>query len=181
MLNEKLKICALPRSVISFKAMMALICTFKFYLGCCCFFVIATYFSSTIKKKKNCHLSIKFFQRHPQPHCPHHHVFKWKCTLCDMPLWVFFCLLVCFGPYPWHIEVPRLGVKLELQLPAYTTATAAPDLSLVCDLHRSSQQRRILNPLREARDPTHNLMVPSRIHFCSAMMGTPICILIIAL
>ena len=52
MLNEKLKICALPRSVISFKAMMALICTFKFYLGCCCFFVIATYFSSTIKKKK---------------------------------------------------------------------------------------------------------------------------------
>ena len=29
----------------------------------------------------------------------------------------------------WHMEVPRLGVKSELQLPAYTTATAMRDLS----------------------------------------------------
>ena len=29
----------------------------------------------------------------------------------------------------WHMEVPRLGVKSELQLPAYTTATATPDLA----------------------------------------------------
>ena len=28
-----------------------------------------------------------------------------------------------------HTEVPRLGVKLELQLLAYTTATATPDPS----------------------------------------------------
>ena len=27
------------------------------------------------------------------------------------------------------MELPRLGVKLELQLPAYTTATATPDLT----------------------------------------------------
>ena len=34
-----------------------------------------------------------------------------------------FFVCVCFlGPHPWHMEVPRLGVKLELQLPAYTTA-----------------------------------------------------------
>ena len=26
-----------------------------------------------------------------------------------------------------HMEVPRLGVKSELQLPAYTTAAAMPD------------------------------------------------------
>ena len=26
-----------------------------------------------------------------------------------------------------NMEVPRLGVKLELQLPAYSTATAMPD------------------------------------------------------
>ena len=31
------------------------------------------------------------------------------------------CLLL--GPHPWHMEVPRPGVELELQLPAYTTAT----------------------------------------------------------
>jgi len=38
-----------------------------------------------------------------------------------LPILFFVC--VCFlGPHPQHIEVPRLGVKLELQLPAYTTA-----------------------------------------------------------
>ena len=32
---------------------------------------------------------------------------------------------ICFlGPHVWHVEVPRLGVEWELQLPAYTTATA---------------------------------------------------------
>ena len=38
------------------------------------------------------------------------------------------------------------------------TATATWDLSLVCDLHHSSWQHPILNPLSEARDRTHNLM-----------------------
>ena len=50
------------------------------------------------------------------------------------------------------MEVPRLGVELELQLLAYATATAMPDLSRICDLHHSLQQRWILNPLSEARD-----------------------------
>ena len=44
------------------------------------------------------------------------------------------------------MEVPRLGVELELQLPAYTTAT--PDPSCICDLHYSSWQHWILNPER---------------------------------
>ena len=48
------------------------------------------------------------------------------------------------------MEVPRLGVKWELQLPA--TATATPDLSCVCTLHHSSWQCQIFNPLSEARD-----------------------------
>ena len=39
-----------------------------------------------------------------------------------------------------HMEVPRLGVTLELQLPAYTTATATSDLSCICDLHHSTRQ-----------------------------------------
>jgi len=50
------------------------------------------------------------------------------------------------------MAVPRLGVKLELQLQAYTTATAMTVLSLVCDLHHSSQQHWILNLVSEARD-----------------------------
>ena len=57
-----------------------------------------------------------------------------------------------------HMEVSRLGIELELQLQAYATATATPDLSPVCDLHYSSGQHWILNPLREARDQTHVLM-----------------------
>ena len=42
----------------------------------------------------------------------------------------FKCLFVCFvflGTLPGHMEVPRLGVELELQLLAYTTATATQD------------------------------------------------------
>jgi len=49
-----------------------------------------------------------------------------------------------------------------------------PGLSHVCDLHHSSWQRRILNPLSEARDRTRNLMVPSQIHFHCSTTGTPV-------
>ena len=47
----------------------------------------------------------------------------------------------------------QVGVESELQLPAYAPApaTAMPDLSHICDLCHSSQQRWILNPLSEAR------------------------------
>ena len=51
----------------------------------------------------------------------------------------FVCLFVfvVLGPHLCHVEVPRLGVELELQLPAYTTATATLDLNRVCDQHPS--------------------------------------------
>ena len=61
------------------------------------------------------------------------------------------------------MEVPRLGVESELQLLAYTTATAMWDSSHVYDLHHGSWQRWILHPLSEARDRTRNLIVPSQI------------------
>ena len=64
-----------------------------------------------------------------------------------------------------HMEVPRLGIQLELQLPAYTTATATPDSSCVCDLHCSSWQCQVLNPLSEATARTCILMDPSQIRF----------------
>ena len=65
---------------------------------------------------------------------------------------VFFFFLVFLGPYLWHMEFPRLGVEPELQLSAYTTATAMWDPSRICDLHRSSWQCQILNPPSEARN-----------------------------
>ena len=62
-----------------------------------------------------------------------------------------------------HMEVPRLGVESELQLPAYATATAMPDQSHVCDLHHSSWHRQILNLLSETRDQTRILMDTSQV------------------
>ena len=48
------------------------------------------------------------------------------------------------------MEVLRLGIKSELQLPAYTIATATADTSRVCGLRFSLWQCRFLNPLSEA-------------------------------
>ena len=67
------------------------------------------------------------------------------------------------GRHPWRMEVPRLGVELELQLPAYATATATQDLSRVCDLHHSSRQRWTVKPLSKARDQTCILMDANQI------------------
>ena len=88
---------------------------------------------------------------------------------------LFFCFL---GPHLWHVGVPRLGAESELPLPAYTTATATPDLSHVCDLQHSSQQHWIPNPLSEAKDLTHILIDTSHTCFCCTTIGTPYLVLI---
>ena len=56
----------------------------------------------------------------------------------------------------------QLGVESELQLPVYATVTATPDPSHVWDLHHSSWQYWVLNPLSEARDQTQILLIVSR-------------------
>ena len=63
----------------------------------------------------------------PTPHPPQYSGFSRVCGL-------------------WGVS---LGAKSELQLSAYTTATATQDPSRVCDLHHSSRQRQILNLLME--------------------------------
>ena len=70
------------------------------------------------------------------------------------------------------MEVPRLGVVSELELPAYGTATVARDLSSVCSLCHSTWQHRISSPLSKARDQTHILMDNSQIYFQGTTMGT---------
>ena len=62
-----------------------------------------------------------------------------------------------------HMEVPRIGVESELQLPAYTTATAMSGLSHFCKLQHSSWHYWILNPLSKAVDQTHILMDTSQV------------------
>ena len=80
-------------------------------------------------------------------------------------IFILFIYLLIFayfwGPHSWHMEFPRLGVESELQRPAYAAATATGDPSRICDLHHSSWQCRIPNPLSEARDRTLILMDPS--------------------
>ena len=61
-----------------------------------------------------------------------------------------------------YMEVPRLGVESELQLPVYTTATATTDPRGICILHCSSRQHGILIPLSKARDRTCFLMDTSQ-------------------
>ena len=75
------------------------------------------------------------------------------------------------GPHLPHMEVPRLEANRRYS--RQPRATAMQDPSHVCDLHHSSLQHQILNSLNEARDQTYNLMVPSQIHFCCTVMGTP--------
>ena len=72
------------------------------------------------------------------------------------------------------MEVTWRGVKWELQLPAYTTATATWDSSHICNLHHGSQQYWIPYPLSEARDRTYILMDARQIHFHCATTGIPV-------
>ena len=55
-----------------------------------------------------------------------------KSTTFSLPF--FFSFL---GPHPWYVEVPRLGVVLEPQLPTSTTVIATWDLIHIRDLHRA--------------------------------------------
>ena len=76
-------------------------------------------------------------------------------------------LSVFLGPHAVHMEVPRLGVELELQLLAYTTVTATagykPCLQPTPQLTGNAGS--LLNLLSEARGRTCVLMDASQIRF----------------
>ena len=40
----------------------------------------------------------------------------------DLDFIIIYLFIYFSGLHPWHMEVPELGVKLELQLPACATA-----------------------------------------------------------
>ena len=100
---------------------------------------------------------------HPQ-HLPEQKVNCWNDWILDISKYVLYWvqwkifklrfLFFFLGPPPQHIEIPILWVESELQLQAYATATAAPDLSHVCNLHHSFWQHQILNAVSEAMDWT---------------------------
>ena len=51
------------------------------------------------------------------------------------PSTFYLSISIFLGPNLQYMEVPKLGVESELQLPAYDTATAMPDPSHVCSIH----------------------------------------------
>ena len=70
----------------------------------------------------------------------------------------FFFFFVFLGPHPWHMQVPRLGVKSELCL----WPTPQP------------RQLGILDPSCEASNWTHILVDIGWVHCCWAITGTRI-------
>ena len=54
--------------------------------------------------------------------------------LMNLSLFIFYFIIIFWpflGPHLRHMEVPRLGVELELQLPACAIAAAMWDLSRI--------------------------------------------------
>ena len=89
-------------------------------------------------------------------------------TFKDVPFFIIYLFIYLFrflGLHLWHMDFPRLGVELELQLLdcAVATATATWDLSHIYYLHHSLRQHRILNPLSKARGQTCTLMDTSQV------------------
>ena len=81
----------------------------------------------------------------------------------------FFFFFVFSGPYPQHIEVPSLGVKLEVQLLAY--ATAERGIWAVSSTY-TTDHRNTRSLTGEAKDQTSVFMDTSQVHYGWAMIGT---------
>ena len=64
-------------------------------------------------------------------------------------LYLFFFFFFRAAPAAYGSSQARDQIRAIA--PAYTKATATPDLSLICNLHHSSWPCRIFNPLSEAK------------------------------
>ena len=94
---------------------------------------------------------IEYFKVHPR----HQYHFTHKCFSMNnfyLFIYYYYCLFAFLGPLPMAHGSSQARGSVGAIAPAYTTATATRDLRHVCDLHHSSQQRQILNPLSKVRD-----------------------------
>ena len=74
-------------------------------------------------------------------------IIKW-CFFKNIFFFFFMAASVSYGS-------PQARGRIRAAAETYTTATATPDLSCICDLCFSLRQCRILNPLSQDRDQTH--------------------------
>ena len=85
-------------------------------------------------------------------------------------LFIFIFYIFAFsGSHLQHMEVPRLGVKSELQLLAYATATAMPNLSCIYD---SCNLGSLNYWARSGIKPTSSWILVGFL-ICWVTMGTP--------
>ena len=98
-------------------------------LGCCHGVVLAPDPGTSAcyghSQKKYQLLLLEWDMRYIVDFCEYFSLFSIKMGLMIKIRSLFFFSLI--GPHPKYMEVPRLGVELELQLPAYTTAQSNPD------------------------------------------------------
>ena len=88
-----------------------------------------------------------------------------------VPTLYFFFFLFTATTAEYGTSQARGWIRAAAKSPHQSHSNARS--SCIFDLHHSSQQCYILNPLIEARDRTHILIDTSRVFFCWAMMGTP--------
>ena len=89
-------------------------------------------------------------------------------------LFIKFFFFVFLGLHLQHMEVPRLGVQLETELLAYTTATAMLDLSCICDLCHSFWNARSLTHRARSGIKLASSWILVRFLTCWATMETPL-------
>ena len=90
---------------------------------------------------------------------------------------VFWGFFFVFLPFSRAVPVVYGGSQARGRIRAVATrlhqSHSNADPSCVCNLHHSSQQCWILNPMNKARDQTFTFMDTSRVWYCWATTGTP--------
>ena len=108
-----------------------------------------------------------------------------RCLSISIPISNFLtliCLPLCYlGSFPFFLSfclfratpMAYRGSQARGLTGALATGLCHSHSNIRSEPHLQTTPQ-LLNPLREARDWTHNLMIPSQICFCCTMMGTPL-------
>ena len=91
-----------------------------------------------------------YFQPLLSPHC---------CNLSPQPVFILFYFILIsglLGAKPMAYRSSQARDRIRAVAASLHHSHSTPDLSHVCDLHHSSWQHQILNPLSKARDCTES-------------------------
>ena len=77
----------------------------------------------------------------------------------------FFFFFVFFRATPMAYGISQARGQIRAAAAGLHQSHSGARSSRICNLHHSSRQHQILNPMSEARDRTHNLMVISQVRY----------------